>query len=73
MKMFGRLKRIEELMKQFVANEAECLKIVKQREVKYLLDRAVSKTPWKCEWPDCVITAWHIHTIAESTDPKVKP
>ena len=65
--VFKRLKRIEELMERFLANEEECLKIVRKRWLEYEMDRAAAKiaekTPWKCPHPGCPIEQPHAHTI----------
>ena len=71
--MFKRLKRIEALMEQFLANEEECLKIVRKRWLEYEMDRAAAqiaeKTPWKCATPGCAVQPPHAHVIiVASTD-----
>jgi hypothetical protein len=65
--MFKRLKRIEALMERFLANEDECLKIVRRRELEYKLDKAFAQgeasKPWKCPHPECTVELPHAHAI----------
>jgi|HubBroStandDraft_1064217.scaffolds.fasta_scaffold95352_2 hypothetical protein len=65
--MFKILRRIEALMTKFVENETECLTIVKRREIDFRLQEGI---PWKCEWPECTESRYHLHVIVEQSAPK---
>lgn len=65
--MFKRLKRIEELMREFIDIERRVEKYIIRNQLEVEAYMTNSAKPWICQKPDCSIGWFHVHSIVESS------